>query len=154
MYVWCFSSIYVYICMHHFPGPPNDISRRRKREYYRIHWVNSSSVYIYYKEFHFALLFFLFLHHIKEFLCFSICHRDYIYKTIARIFTIRDVLLINIAVEKIDLLQWELSFFLFLFGITTTHFWWRNFLSIYLFYLFPFLFLSLCFTMFFEMWCI
>lgn len=57
------SVAYMCICMHHFPGPPNDISRRRKREYYRIHWVNSSSVYIYYKEFHFALLFFLFLHH-------------------------------------------------------------------------------------------
>lgn len=62
------------------------------------------------------------------------------------VFTIHDVLLINIAVEKIDLLQWELSFSLFLFGITTTHFWWRNFLSIYLSYLLPFLFLSLCFT--------
>lgn len=49
------------MCVCNLSLPPNDISRRRKRGYYRIrYWVNSSIVYTYYKESRFALFFFLF----------------------------------------------------------------------------------------------
>lgn len=106
------------MCVCNLSLPPNDISRRRKHGYYRIrYWVNSSIVYTYCKESRFALFFSYFPHHIKEFLCFSMSPRLYLQDDCASL--IRDVLLINVAVEKIDLLQWELSFSLFLFGTTT-----------------------------------
>lgn len=111
--------VYMYMCVCTISlGPPNDISRRRKHGYYRIrYWVNSSIVYTYYKESRFALFFLISPSHKRISLFLYMSPRLYLQNCAS---LIRNVLLINVAVEKIDLLQWKLSlsFSLFLFGTT------------------------------------